>query len=102
MTHFRVFLGAPSLSTLQQNGNTSFHWRSVSSLPSEQSLPKSFVFPPSTLDAASRRISLIYQNVIFDDADEGDSERMPADDEQNDNAEGVSTQDTIDIVFSTT
>ncbi|KAG2135183.1 uncharacterized protein EDB93DRAFT_1242573 [Suillus bovinus] len=53
MTHFRVFLGAPSASNLKKD--------SIGS-PSQILL-----YPPATLEAASRRISLFYQNIIFDD-----------------------------------
>jgi hypothetical protein len=44
---------------------------------------------PSTLDAAKRRISLVYQNVIFDEADERDSEWMRDNDEQKDPSHGI-------------
>jgi hypothetical protein len=69
MAEFRVFVGAPPPNALGQE-STSYHWQSVSSLPSS----KQVVFPPSTLNAASQRISVLYQNVIFDQVDERHSE----------------------------
>ncbi|TFK18162.1 hypothetical protein FA15DRAFT_675519 [Coprinopsis marcescibilis] len=70
---YRVFLGAPAASSLD-SGET-YHWRTISSksLASQASSkvrlgsrPGSFMLPPATLEAASRRISLIYENAIFD------------------------------------
>jgi hypothetical protein len=65
---FRVFLGAPSKVDVQQDPS-SYHWQTVSSKSSAEAsqLP---LLPPATLEAASRRISLIYQNIIFDDAED--------------------------------
>jgi hypothetical protein len=68
MTHYRVFLGAPSRAEMRQSSG-SYQWQTVSSEPS---LSASVIFPPATLEAASRRISLIYQGVIFKEPDEGD------------------------------
>jgi len=64
---FRVFVGAPCLADLRQSG-LSFNWQTVSST-------SSVTFPQATLEAASRRISLIYQNIIFDNSD-GDQEAL--------------------------
>lgn len=65
---FRVFLGAPSKADVQQDPS-SYHWQTVSSKSSTAAsqLP---LLPPATLEAASRRISLIYQNIIFGDAED--------------------------------
>ncbi|KAI0935374.1 hypothetical protein AcV7_003829 [Taiwanofungus camphoratus] len=61
---YRVFLGAPRHKDLTQQSNI-HHWHTVSSCkPPPLSLPK------ATLEAASRRISLLYQNVIFRDSEE--------------------------------
>ena len=83
---YRVFLGAPSpqdLANIDSSAASAYHWQTVSSssrLPSKSSSTRfiatqSFILPPATLEAASRRISLIYQNVIFDESkdEEGDS-----------------------------
>ena len=68
MTRFRVFVGAPSQRAVQHLSESSaYKWQTVSPTPSQPSL----IFPPATLDAASRRISLFYQNIIFH-GDEGD------------------------------
>ncbi|KAL6303504.1 hypothetical protein BKA93DRAFT_826566 [Sparassis latifolia] len=68
---YRVFIGAPSPKDLR-NPAVSYHWQIVSSKP------VTFTLPPATLEAASRRISLLYQNIIFreseDDEEEGDEE----------------------------
>ncbi|KAG6818605.1 hypothetical protein H0H93_003561 [Arthromyces matolae] len=72
---YRVFVGAPSVADLNKDPS-SFHWQTVSSrqaLPTaRQSLgaTQSFYILPGTLEAASRRISRLYENVIFDDNDE--------------------------------
>jgi hypothetical protein len=68
MTQYRVFLGAPSRAEMRQSSG-SYQWQTVSSEPLR---PASVIFPPATLEAASRRISLIYQGVIFKEPDEGD------------------------------
>ncbi|KAJ7499685.1 hypothetical protein FB451DRAFT_1206199 [Mycena latifolia] len=65
-----VFLGAPSASDIHRNP-TEYHWRTLSSpKPATQSSSQAALYPPATLEAASRRISLMYQNVIFDDSKE--------------------------------
>ncbi|KAG6901572.1 hypothetical protein C0995_010340 [Termitomyces sp. Mi166 len=70
---YRVFLGAPPLTDL--NKDPSFYqWQTVSSKQAIQTkralgATQSVVFPPATLEEASRRISRIYENVIFDDND---------------------------------
>ena len=73
-TMYRVFLGAPSKADITNDAN-SYKWHTISS---SDSYPRStrlgvegtpsFIFPLATLEAASHRISLIYKNIIFDDA----------------------------------
>ncbi|GLB43724.1 hypothetical protein LshimejAT787_1402360 [Lyophyllum shimeji] len=66
---YRVFLGAPSIADLDKDPS-SYHWQTISSKSTEKhtlSATQSVVFPAATLEEASRRISLIYKNVIFDD-----------------------------------
>jgi len=67
MTHFRVFLGAPSISDLKKDPR-SYTWKTIE--PPSAEVSQALVYPPATLEAASRRISLFYQNIIFDDSDE--------------------------------
>ncbi|KAJ7880744.1 hypothetical protein B0H14DRAFT_1533808 [Mycena olivaceomarginata] len=67
-----VFLGAPRASDIHR-APTEYHWRTVSSksVAHDQAFSQAAVYyPPATLEAASRRISLMYQNVIFDESKE--------------------------------
>ena len=60
---FRVFLGAPSR-RVSRIPIHSYQWQTIESkLRGIQ--PPPVIFPPATLEAASRRISLIYQDFIF-------------------------------------
>ncbi|KAG5724386.1 hypothetical protein E4T56_gene16089 [Termitomyces sp. T112] len=68
---YRVFLGAPSIAELDKDPS-SYQWQTISSKHAIQTRralggTQSVVFPPATLEAASRRISRIYENAIFDD-----------------------------------
>ncbi|KAG6840086.1 hypothetical protein C0991_009063 [Blastosporella zonata] len=67
---YRVFLGAPSLSDLDKDPS-SYQWQTISSnqaFPPKRTIAtQSIILPPATLEAASRRISRIYENIIFDD-----------------------------------
>ncbi|KAG1809728.1 hypothetical protein EV424DRAFT_1328193 [Suillus variegatus] len=76
MTHFRVFLGAPSVSDLKKHSAGSYTWKTIEHPSAEAS--QALLYPPATSEAASRRISLLYQNIIFDDCDEEalDQERV--------------------------
>ncbi|KAJ8517696.1 hypothetical protein ONZ45_g5151 [Pleurotus djamor] len=76
-----VFVGAPSRADAVKDPS-SFQWQNVYSTSASGSAPNASIlhpFPPATLEAASRRISEFYRNIIFDDADEGDDE-PPQDD----------------------
>ncbi|KAG1841829.1 hypothetical protein F4604DRAFT_1597873 [Suillus subluteus] len=68
MTHFRVFLGAPSVSDLRKDAAGSYTWKTIE--PPLVDASQALLYPPATLEAASRRISLLYQNIIFDNSDE--------------------------------
>lgn len=72
--HFRVFLGAPSAADVDADPN-GYIWKTIQQ-SSSSTAPHSqaFLYPPATLDAASRRISLLYQNVIFDSISEPEPE----------------------------
>ncbi|PPQ73778.1 hypothetical protein CVT26_011512 [Gymnopilus dilepis] len=84
---YRVFLGAPSLADIDKDPS-SYSWRTTSSKATkavsakssdksvgQAELAESFIlpFPPATLEAASRRISLIYKDAVFNDGPEEDS-----------------------------
>jgi hypothetical protein len=79
-TRFIVFLGAPSPSSTLNDDEISFQWRTIASTPdlaSQETGSDLFAgLPSSALDAASRRISALTENVIFADKDEdgGDSQ----------------------------
>ena len=74
---YRVFLGAPPKADIFNDAN-SYKWHTISSTDSYSKSTtrlgvestQSFIFPLATLEAASHRISLIYKNIIFDDASE--------------------------------
>ncbi|KAF9242045.1 hypothetical protein BU15DRAFT_44361 [Melanogaster broomeanus] len=68
MVHYRVFLGAPPSADIDQDPS-SYVWKTIQE-PSSTQPSQALAYPPATLDAASRRISMLYQNVIFDDTDE--------------------------------
>ncbi|KAI5997695.1 hypothetical protein F5J12DRAFT_785154 [Pisolithus orientalis] len=101
MVQFRVFLGAPLTSDLARDPS-SYVWKTMESTPTPFSpsyVPPhdpTLVYPTATLDEASRRISLLYQNIIFEDADDEDGEWI--DDSESDGAGGeiLLTQDDID------
>ncbi|KXN84968.1 hypothetical protein AN958_11813 [Leucoagaricus sp. SymC.cos] len=76
MPAFRVFLGAPPLKDIN-NDATGYHWQDISPQSQSYVLREQLLTPadfPATeaLDDASRRVSLIYQNVIFNDDIEED------------------------------
>ncbi|KII88093.1 hypothetical protein PLICRDRAFT_53955 [Plicaturopsis crispa FD-325 SS-3] len=83
MPKYHVFLGAPSVAELR-NYSGGQHWQQFESVApatnSNSTSDTSYVLPPATLEAASRRISLIYQNVIFDEKDD-DEGGMAGDDD---------------------
>ncbi|KAJ3571548.1 hypothetical protein NP233_g3687 [Leucocoprinus birnbaumii] len=76
MPTFRVFLGAPSLSDIENN-TLDYHWQSISSQRESDAIRDKFPTPTDfpaaeVLDDASRRVSLIYQNVIFNDDEDAE------------------------------
>ncbi|KAH9009659.1 hypothetical protein EDB84DRAFT_1591031 [Lactarius hengduanensis] len=88
-----VFLGAPSpssTSTSSDDGRSSYQWHTVTPTPdpSQAQLSKKMslellpiMYSSSALDAASRRISAMYENIIFgdEDEDEGDTQVVEED-----------------------
>ncbi|EGN95781.1 hypothetical protein SERLA73DRAFT_76843 [Serpula lacrymans var. lacrymans S7.3] len=71
MGHYRIFLGAPPSSAIDEDAQ-SYTWNTIQQTPSHTT---SVVYPAATLEAASRRISLLYKNIIFDDDDEEEQQR---------------------------
>ena len=77
-----VFLGAPSPSRTLNDDEISYQWRTIGSTldPASQATSTDLFagFPSSALDAASRRISALTENVIFadKDEDEGDTQMV--------------------------
>ena len=75
-----VFLGAPPPSSTPNDDEISYQWRTIASTldpESQETSTDPFAgFPSSALDAASRRISALTENVIFadEDGDGGESE----------------------------
>ncbi|KZT10937.1 uncharacterized protein LAESUDRAFT_755572 [Laetiporus sulphureus 93-53] len=65
---YRVFTGAPSVHDIATS-TPPYRWRTCST--STSPIPY-YGLPPATFEAASRRISLLYQNIIFDDHSEED------------------------------
>ncbi|KIJ16611.1 hypothetical protein PAXINDRAFT_162335 [Paxillus involutus ATCC 200175] len=87
MVHYRVFLGAPSAADVDKDPK-SYVWKTIQDpSPSTQPSQSLFPYPPATLDAASRRISLLYQNVIFDDTDEEEELQHGIEDAGDDNSQ---------------
>jgi hypothetical protein len=68
MPRYEVFLNPPSVSDLRTPDPQSYTWEIFVAEPSENDSP---LPPPATLAAASRRISSIYGNIIWQD-DESD------------------------------
>ncbi|KAK7049280.1 hypothetical protein VNI00_005881 [Paramarasmius palmivorus] len=82
MPILRVFTGAPTARALRMTraGPVQDQWINVSSSqplkPRKSSLDFTSLYPPATLDAASRRISeIIYRHAIFQDEGEHDGEQ---------------------------
>src|SRR5258708_9980889 len=77
-----VFLGAPSPSSTPNDDEIPYQWRTIASMldPASQETSTDLFagFPSSALDAASRRISALTENVIFadEDEDEGDTQMV--------------------------
>ena len=73
MTRYLVISGAPSArDVVQPHGQC--YWRTVTSVESKI-IP--LTLPPATLAAASRKISMMYENVIFGDSQEGEEMLEP-------------------------
>ncbi|KAH9932464.1 uncharacterized protein B0H18DRAFT_985642 [Fomitopsis serialis] len=64
MKSHRVFLGAPLAREINED-KEAYHWQTVSSIG-----PRNITLLPDTIEAASRRISALYENIIFQDDDD--------------------------------
>ena len=79
---YTVFLGAPSPSTTLSDDGILYQWCTLESATYPASKDTSINlfsgYPSSALDGASRRISAMYENIIFadDDEDEGDTQTV--------------------------
>jgi hypothetical protein len=74
MSKFRIFLGAPLLGD-PNNNHRDYRWETISSKRESDTVRDQFPTTPDfpateSLDEASRRISLIYQNAIFNEETE--------------------------------
>jgi hypothetical protein len=84
---YTVFLGAPPPSTTStlRDDELSFQWRTVESttktLLKDTSTERFPVYRSAELDAASRQISTMYENIIFgeEDEDKGDTQMVEED-----------------------
>ncbi len=61
MTRYRLFYGAPAAKDLS-SPRSSYSWQTITPHRAD---PLPLTLPPSTLAAASRRISMLYEKVIF-------------------------------------
>ncbi|KAA1478393.1 hypothetical protein DENSPDRAFT_788085 [Dentipellis sp. KUC8613] len=74
MKRYRVFVGAPSMSPLASSHNLqTFEWHQASAAEVSSAVPHPG-FPSTALEAASRRISRIYENIIFKDTEDVEDE----------------------------
>ena len=96
---FQIFIGAPTAKELRNTPTDTYgRWETFDSsyshphtqLQASRSISGLSLLPPATLEAASRRISLIYQNAIFqDDEDEEDMNESMDIDEPTHGLEGA-------------
>lgn len=78
LKHYTVFLGAPPASSA--SSIVTYNWRVVSPEATDDFSPvgspsrsqQHVFYPPATLAEASRRISVLYENIIFKDTSVGD------------------------------
>ncbi|KAH9961354.1 hypothetical protein BC827DRAFT_1260528 [Russula dissimulans] len=82
---YTVFLGAPSPSSTLSDDDLLYRWHSLEATsnlnPVSTTIDLLSGYPSSALDAASRRLSAMYENIIFaeDDEDEGDTQAVEED-----------------------
>ncbi|KIP04141.1 hypothetical protein PHLGIDRAFT_76458 [Phlebiopsis gigantea 11061_1 CR5-6] len=80
MPRYRVFLKAPSLSDLKASGEgTDFRWQTVELSRPQDAIPSDETqLSFGNFEAASRRISRFYENIIFKDIHEDGEEKYDA------------------------
>jgi hypothetical protein len=84
---YTVFLGAPSpSSTLNDvDDGVLYQWRTLPStsnpVSKDTSIDSFSGYPSSALDGASRRISAMYENIIFADGEEGEGDTQTVEEE---------------------
>ncbi|KAI0829741.1 hypothetical protein BC628DRAFT_1063783 [Trametes gibbosa] len=93
MTRYHVFTGAPAARNVSGTP-TQFEWRTITFRPLK---PPPLTLPPATLAAASRRISMMYENVIFVEHHDGDDDMgaLPADTSHGDEDVEANGQTTV-------
>ncbi|KAI0747713.1 hypothetical protein C8Q80DRAFT_691478 [Daedaleopsis nitida] len=77
MSRYHVFDGIPCAKQLLASQNVSYSWHKVASSSHQpQSTPFPLTLPPSTLAAANQRISMLYENVIFHDFNQDETDEL--------------------------
>ncbi|KAH9949027.1 hypothetical protein B0H21DRAFT_165475 [Amylocystis lapponica] len=92
----RVFVGAPTPQDVAQPLG-SYRWQTASS-----STPPIFTLPPATVEEASRRISLLYHNIIFRDSDEDEADMEDSEQGQHNSLEHSHQDETTAITWPPT
>lgn len=87
MSRYQIFLGAPTFKRNSENDVATpavaeYRWQIAGSnhtILSQPAAPESrqdvYHLPPATLEAAGRRISMLYENIIFKDVDSLEEDR---------------------------
>jgi len=95
---YTVFLGAPSPSSTHSNRDDGifYQWRrlatSTNTVSKDTSVDSFSGYPSSALDGASRRISAIYENIIFADEDEDEGDTQAVEEDLMDDEQGSEAQ----------
>ena len=91
---YTVFLGAPSPSSALNDVDDSvlYQWRTLPSTANpvlnDTSVDSFSGYPSSALDGASRRISVMYENMIFTDDEEDKGDTQTVEEELMDDGQG--------------
>lgn len=100
MPRYEVFLGAPQPRHLHETHGLDpqtigYRWQTVAPRSPDEAVmsPQVNVYnlPPATLDAASRRISMLYDNTIFKDVNDPEEYSDTLSDEDVDRVQGAPT-----------
>ncbi|TFK90659.1 hypothetical protein K466DRAFT_596790 [Polyporus arcularius HHB13444] len=87
MTRYRLFYGAPAAKDLA-SPRSSYSWQTITPHRAD---PLPLTLPPSTLAAASRRISMLYEKVIFKETGDEQDLSFSAEDADDTQPEGITT-----------